>query len=109
MLNWGEYAGGVVNIELKVVEKSGTIQFDGTEYFEHISLSHSHYFWLRTNSCPCSIEDWVLAEARFVFEEYEAAPSSLAFFNIRVLVANPSGLMCFVSLGQFFLDSEQKI
>lgn len=54
---------------LKVVEKSGTIQFDCTEYFERISLPHSRYFWLRTYPRPCSIEGWVLPEARFVFEE----------------------------------------
>jgi len=64
---------------LKMIEKSGTVQFDCSKSLERVSLSGGRDFRLRTYPCPGAIEGRVLPEAGFVFEE-DRCPFAFGFF-----------------------------
>ena len=83
---------------VKVAEKSGAIQFDCAEYFERVSLPHSRYFRLRTYPRPCSIEGWVLPEARFVLKE-DGRSFDFGFFLCWDSGSESIGIDVFCQLG----------
>jgi len=67
---------------LELIEESGAIQLDRSEYFERVSLPGRGYQWLRTDPGPCLVKCGVLPEACFVFVE-EDRPLGFGFFLMR--------------------------
>ena len=59
---------GIENL-LEVVKEPSTVKFDGTKYFQGVSLSCGRDLWLRASARPRLVERGVLAKAGFVFEE----------------------------------------